>query len=85
MGSTHGVAGALSDRSWGDYVGVDNLSGAEMGVEHLIGHGHRRIAMVGGHLRSSAGRDRSQGYRNALARHGLFCDNVMVAHAGRAL
>ena len=54
-----------------DYVGADNLRGAELATEHLIGLGHRRIAFVGGPANSSARRDRLQGYRNALVSHGL--------------
>jgi len=52
------------------YVGADNLRGAELATEHLIGLGHRRIAFVGGPANSSARRDRLQGYRNALVAHG---------------
>jgi LacI family transcriptional regulator len=61
-----------------DYAGADNVLGAELGVEHLIAHGHRRIAFIGGMAASSARRDRLQGYRNALARHGIAVDEALL-------
>ena len=60
-----------------DYVGADNLRGAELATEHLIALGHQRIAFVGGPANSSARRDRLQGYRNALVRHGLPIDPTL--------
>jgi len=60
-----------------DYVGADNLRGAEVATEHLIGLGHQRIAFVGGPANSSARRDRVQGYRNALVSHGLPIDPAL--------
>src|SRR5262245_26197983 len=60
-----------------DYVGADNVRGAELAIEHLVGLGHQRIAFVGGPANSSARRDRLQGYRNALARHGLPIDPAL--------
>ena len=65
---------AVRDAVGVDYVGADNVVGAEMAVEHLLGHGHRRIAMIGGPPNSSARRDRQQGYRSALRRHGVAVD-----------
>jgi LacI family transcriptional regulator len=61
-----------------DYAGTDNVLGAELGVEHLIAHSHRRIAFIGGVATSSARRDRLQGFRNALARHGLSVDEALL-------
>jgi len=60
-----------------DYVGADNIRGAELATEHLISLGHQRIAFVGGPANSSARRDRLQGYRNALVRHGLPIDPAL--------
>jgi len=60
-----------------DYVGADNVRGAELATEHLIALGHQRIAFVGGPDNSSARRDRLQGYRNALVRHGLPIDPTL--------
>lgn len=60
-----------------DYAGVDNALGAELATEHLIGHGHRRIAFVGGPATSSARRDRLHGYYKALARRDLAADEAL--------
>jgi LacI family transcriptional regulator len=54
-----------------DYVGVDNVVGAERAVAHLVARGHRRIAFIGGPVESSARQDRLLGYRRALERHAL--------------
>jgi len=61
-----------------DYVGADNALGAALAVEHLIAHGHRRIAFIGGPAASSARRDRLRGYRDAMARHGLPVDGALL-------
>jgi LacI family transcriptional regulator len=60
-----------------DYVGADNPLGAAMAVEHLLSHGHRRIAFIGGPGHSSARRERLQGYHNAFRRFGLQADEKL--------
>ena len=60
-----------------DYVGADNLRGAEVATEHLLALGHQRIAFVGGPAHSSARRDRVQGYCKALMRRGLPIDPAL--------
>src|SRR5262245_22290398 len=62
-----------------DYVGADNVSGAALACEHLIAHGHRRIAFVGGPLDSSARGERIQGYSGVLERHGIVLDESLMA------
>jgi DNA-binding LacI/PurR family transcriptional regulator len=49
----------------------DDVAGGRMLTEHLIAQGHKHIAMVGGRRRSSAGRDRNLGWRQALEAAGL--------------
>ncbi|WP_208980409.1 LacI family DNA-binding transcriptional regulator [Stappia indica] len=49
----------------------DDIAGGRMLTEHLIAQGHKHIAMVGGRRRSSAGRDRNLGWRQALEAAGL--------------
>jgi len=61
-----------------DYVGADNRLGAERAVDHLVALGHRRIAFAGGPASSSARRDRLDGYRAALQRHGLAADDILA-------
>jgi LacI family transcriptional regulator len=49
-----------------DYVGVDNVFGAQSAVEHLMILGHRRIAFIGGASEVSSRKERVTGYENAL-------------------
>jgi DNA-binding LacI/PurR family transcriptional regulator len=49
------------------FVDVDNVRGAKVAVQHLIGLGHRRIACItNAPLAYTASRDRLEGYRQAL-------------------
>jgi LacI family transcriptional regulator len=54
-----------------DYVGVDNILGGFLAVEHLIRLGHKRIGVIGGSSESSVGFERLQGGRKALAAYGV--------------
>jgi LacI family transcriptional regulator len=49
-----------------DYVGVDNIMGGFLAVEHLIRLGHRRIGVIGGSQESSVGLERLEGGKKAL-------------------
>jgi LacI family transcriptional regulator len=57
-----------------DYVGYDHGYGMRLAVEHLIGLGHRRIAMLGGSRATWVGQQRLAGYRQVLREHGLDQD-----------
>ncbi len=68
---------------------VNNDSGVESIVDHLVAvHGRRRIAFVRGPDLNEEAEARLQGYRAALARHGLPFDAALVcpgdftSHAG---
>jgi LacI family transcriptional regulator len=54
-----------------DSVLADNGEGAARGVEHLIAHGHRRIAFLGDLTSIATAADRYSGYRDALRAAGL--------------
>jgi LacI family transcriptional regulator len=54
-----------------DYVGVDNILGGFLAVEHLIRLGHRRIGVIGGSSESSVGLERLEGGKKALKAYGL--------------
>lgn len=54
-----------------DEVVVENLGGAQTAVEHLIGHGHKRIVCVGYDKESHAVSHRILGYTNAMQSAGL--------------
>lgn len=54
-----------------DSITVDDSGGAHMATEHLIGHGHRRIAFVGDTAELPTSYRRLLGYRNALDEHAI--------------
>jgi DNA-binding LacI/PurR family transcriptional regulator len=66
------------DRAKVDTVLVDNVRGAIEATEHLIAHGHRRIGYLEGKQGVSTTRERLEGYRSALARHGIAEDPALV-------
>ena len=54
----------------------DNAGGIEAALDHLLGHGYRRIAFVGD-LRQSDIRERFDSYRSTLRRHGIDPDDSL--------
>ncbi len=71
------VARHLPDQTV-DYVGANNAVGAELGTRHLIRKGHTRIAFIGGPERSSARRERMEGFAAAHERHALPVDEGLL-------
>lgn len=61
-----------------DSVTVDNVAGAQECVAHLIGAGHRRIAVITGSLHLQVARDRLEGYQRALSAAGIEFDQSLV-------
>ncbi len=53
------------------WVNNDNVAVGEMAVEHLVGRGHRRIAMINGPADLTVSIDREQGFRQAVDRFKL--------------
>lgn len=60
-------------------VAVDNKSGAEMAVEHLLRLGHKRIGLITGNLHYQTAIDRLDGYKEALTRHGMAVEDELIA------
>jgi LacI family transcriptional regulator, galactose operon repressor len=56
-----------------DSLNVDNFAGAAAMVQHLLGHGHRRIALIKGSGDNLDALERLRGYRHALAEGGGEC------------
>jgi LacI family transcriptional regulator len=54
-----------------DSVLLDNFGGARTAVEHLLAHGHRRIAVVGDMDELFTAAERLAGYRHALEAAGV--------------
>lgn len=63
-----------------DVVLAANQSGAEDGIRHLVGRGHRRIAYLGDLLAISTARERYTGYEAALREAGIEVDLAIVRH-----
>ena len=61
-----------------DAVLLDNVGGARTAVRHLLGLGHRRIAMIGDEKRIFTAAERLHGYRDALDAAGQPFDPSLV-------
>lgn len=59
-------------------VDSDNLKGATMATEYLIGLGHRRIGFLAGRPDLESARLRERGYRDALSAAGIPFDPELV-------
>jgi LacI family transcriptional regulator len=54
-----------------DFVGVEDKLGAKNGVNYLIKSGHIKIGMLTGPLNSYTGKERLEGYKEALMENGI--------------
>jgi LacI family transcriptional regulator len=50
---------------------IDNADGIRRLIDHVVGHGHRRIALLTGSRDETSGFERLDAFRAAIARHGL--------------
>jgi len=66
----------------GPTIVADNAGGILAAMDHLVEHGHRRIAFIAGSLDDMSGDSgaRLAAYRAALAQHGLAADERLVAY-----
>ncbi len=66
----------------GPTIVADNTGGILAAMEHLVEHGHQRIAFIAGSREDMAGDSgaRLAAYRAALAQHGLSADERLVAY-----
>jgi LacI family transcriptional regulator len=62
-----------------DTVVGDSVGGARMLTEHLIGLGHRRIALINGSAEVSTARERRRGYVEGLRLHGIEAHPELIA------
>jgi DNA-binding LacI/PurR family transcriptional regulator len=63
-----------------DSVSVEDVSAAEMGTDHLLEVGYRRIAIVTGPLSLTNEKRRQQGYEQSLQRAGITNDPELHWH-----
>lgn len=61
-----------------DSVTVDNVTGARLAAEHLLGLGHRRIGVISGPLTATPGRERHETFLAVLAGAGADLDPALV-------
>ncbi len=61
-----------------DTVMLNNMQGAYLGVSHIIQQGCTRIGLIGGPLHTTTGRERLEGYKKALAAHGIALDEALI-------
>jgi LacI family transcriptional regulator len=66
-----------------DSVTVENFEGAQMGVEHLLAQGHRRIACLTDLAEIYTARNRRDGYVEAFRARGLRPDEKLSAQGLR--
>jgi LacI family transcriptional regulator len=59
-------------------IDSDNLRGGQLATEHLLGLGHRRIAMLTGRPDLQSAQLREQGYRQALTAAGLAPEEELI-------
>jgi len=64
-----------------DAVSVANQAGVRTAVSHLLGLGHRRIAIISGPPWISTAKERMQGYEESLAAAGIALDRDLVQFA----
>lgn len=65
-----------------DSVIVANTKGAYEATRHLIRLGHTRIAAITGNLHIRTGRERLEGYRQAMSEAGIPVDERLIATVG---
>jgi LacI family transcriptional regulator len=58
---------------------LDNATGIEILVDHLVGHGHVRIGLLAGSESETSGHERRTAFRRALERNGLDSAAAHVA------
>jgi LacI family transcriptional regulator/LacI family repressor for deo operon, udp, cdd, tsx, nupC, and nupG len=61
-------------------VRIDDFSGAQEAVRHLLGLGHSRIGYIGDRLGFQSDAERSSGYRRTLEESGLGFDPSLIAY-----
>ncbi|NBM14610.1 LacI family DNA-binding transcriptional regulator [Streptomyces sp. GC420] len=83
----HGIPYVLVDRvgpsSEGCSVSVDDITGGELAVRHLIAQGHTGIAYVSGPMHLQQCQDRRAGALRALAEAGLPAERLRPVEAER--
>lgn len=72
----HNVAGAQCD-----FVGSDNVLASSMLTEHMLRHGHRRIALIAGQVGLYSADQRTKGFYRTMQSAGVEVDHSLVVDA----
>jgi LacI family transcriptional regulator len=72
----------FSEEGADPFVGSDDVVGATLATQHLIGLGHLRIGHLAGQPTVSTGVLRRKGYQAALAEAGMAADPDLVVESG---
>lgn len=75
------TVGRSVDNDVVDKIVIDNESGIQQMVEHLLDLGHRRIALIAAPQNISDGYERYWAYRNQLEAHGIEVDEDLIVQA----
>ncbi|PLT28602.1 LacI family DNA-binding transcriptional regulator [Peribacillus deserti] len=62
------------------YITTDNVEGAKKAVNHLIGLGHKKIAMMNGHEFAFVSKNRLEGFKEALVEADLPIHNEWIVN-----
>lgn len=68
----------VGDRPGAHSVVVDDFALSQQATEHLINHGHTRIAILSDRPRIETTRNRHLGFRAGMAKHGIEVDEDLV-------
>jgi LacI family transcriptional regulator len=82
QGIPYVLVNRFSDEALDPFVGSDDVTGARLATQHLVGLGHVRIAHLAGQTSVSTGVQRRRGYQAALAEAGLGFDPELLVDAG---
>ncbi len=78
----YALVNRYSDEGLDPFVGSDDIAGARLATQHLIGLGHTRIGHLAGQPTVSTGVLRRRGYQEAMAEAGLAVPTEVVAESG---
>lgn len=61
-------------------VGTDNFEGIDLGIDHLVSLGHKKIAFLNGSLNSMVSDQRQQAFIDSMQAHGLPIQKELMAY-----
>jgi LacI family transcriptional regulator len=79
-----GVPFALINRTCGGHLSVtcDDYAGGRLVAEHFVATGRTRFGIIAGDPTTSTSRDRTTGFLDALAGHGISVPEDRIVHGG---